>query len=267
MNLDTLDITILGPGFLAGLIVLATHVPMGREVLKRGIIFIDLAVAQAAGLGVIAVGITGMDPHGPASQIAAVTAALAASLFLTWTEARYIEVQEAIIGALFILAATAGILVLANNPQGGEELKDLLVGQILWVDIRHLWPAAAITIGVLVAWIAGRDRFGRPGFYVLFALSVTMSVQLVGVYLVFASLILPALAVRRAGPRVAPWAGYAVGASGYAVGLVISGIWDLPAGPIIVWALAGTSFVAGAILRRLARGTIGYRQSPARDRS
>lgn len=248
MNLDTLDITILGPGLVAGLIVLATHVPFGREVLSRGIIFIDLAVAQAAGLGAIAAGVLGWDPHGFAAQVAAVLAALAAGLFLTWTESRYPDVQEAIIGALFVLAATAGILVLANHPKGGEELKDLLTGQILWVDIGHLWPAALVTVGVLCARIVGRRWLGRPGFYVLFALSVTVSVQLVGVYLVFASLILPALAVRRMGATSGIWAGYAVGAAGYALGLVVSGVRDLPAGPVVVWALACASLTAAAFV-------------------
>ncbi len=251
MNLETLDITILGPGFIAGLIVLATHVPMGRQVLKRGIIFIDLAVAQAAGLGAITAGVMGWDPHGIGAQAAAVMAAMVAAIFLTWTESRYAEVQEAIIGVLFILAATAGILVLANHPKGGEELKDLLTGQILWVDLARLGPAAAVTAAVLGAWFLARHRLGRAGFYVLFALSVTVSVQLVGVYLVFASLILPALAVRRARPVAGLWAGYAVGASGYALGLVTSGVWDLPAGPIIVWSLAAVSFGAAMVWSRV----------------
>ena len=83
MNMDALDISILGPGFLAGLLVLATHVPLGRQVLKRGIIFIDLAVAQMAGLGVVAASVLGWDTHGIAAQIAAVSAALIGAALLT----------------------------------------------------------------------------------------------------------------------------------------------------------------------------------------
>ncbi|WP_455204514.1 hypothetical protein, partial [Kaarinaea lacus] len=75
MNWEGLDIVILGPAFLAGVLVLSTHVPLGQEVLRRGIIFIDLAVAQIAGLGVIAAGSFGWDPHGWEVQLAAVTAA------------------------------------------------------------------------------------------------------------------------------------------------------------------------------------------------
>lgn len=250
MNLEVLDIAILGPGFLAGLIVLATHVPLGREVLERGIIFIDLAVAQTAALGAILAAAWGLDPHGTGAQAAAVAAALAAGLFLTWTESRYGEVQEAIIGVLFILAATGGVLVLANHPTGSEELRDLLTGQILWVDILRLWPAALVSIAVLAVWFWGRGSMGRGGFYVLFAFSVTASVQLVGVYLVFASLILPALASRGLSPVQGLWVGYGTGVAGYAVGLSVSALWDLPTGPIIVWALAGSAVAVRLALSR-----------------
>ena len=107
MNLAALEPGILLPGFLAGLIVLATHVPMGREVLSRGIIFIDLAIAQVAGLGVIAAGVAGLDPHGLAAQMAAVGAALVAGFFLTWTERHFEVVQEAIIGGPGAFVVTA----------------------------------------------------------------------------------------------------------------------------------------------------------------
>src|SRR4051794_12567609 len=101
MNFDALDIGILGPAFIAGLLVLATHVPLGREVLRRGIIFIDLAVAQVAGLGVIAAHFFG-DELGPfAVQIAAATAALLAAVLLNITQKRWPDIQEALIGALF----------------------------------------------------------------------------------------------------------------------------------------------------------------------
>ncbi len=244
------ELAILGPGLLAGLLVLATHVPMGREVLRRGIIFIDLAVAQTAGLGVIAAGALGWDPHGIAAQVAAFLAAIGAGMFLTWTERHWGEVQEAIIGALFVLAATGGILLLANHPKGGEELKDLLVGQILWVDMHVLGPAMAATALVLLCWYRFRERLGRMGFYLLFAVSVTVAVQLVGVYLVFASLILPALPTRRMARVPALAAAYVIGAVGYAAGLLLSLLFDLPTGAVIVWTMA-TVATLWSVLRRL----------------
>ena len=152
MNFDTTGLTIVGPALLAGALVLATHVPLGREVLRRGIIFIDLAVAQMAGLGVIAAGGLGLDAHGVAAQIAAFAAALLGGLLLSWTDRRFGKIQEAIIGVSFILAATGGLLLLANNPRGGEELRDLLVGQILWADGHTLIPAAVLAVVVLASW-------------------------------------------------------------------------------------------------------------------
>jgi len=248
MNLAALDASILWPAFAAGLLVLATHVPLGMQVLRRGIVFIDLAIAQIAGCGVLAASLVGWEPQGAAAQAAALSAALAGALFLTWTEKRWPEVQEALIGTLFVLAATGATLLLAGNPHGGEYLKDLLVGQILWVGRAQLALMAAVSAFVLAGWFGLRDRAGRVGFYVLFALSVTASVQLVGVYLVFASLIIPALAVRRL-QRKALVAGYVLGAAGYALGLALSVATDLPTGPVIAWTLA-TLAVAVFLLRR-----------------
>ena len=237
MNFSALDFSILAPAFLAGLLVLATHVPLGMQVLKRGIVFIDLAIAQIAGLGVIAADFMGFEPQGFAVQLAAVSAALFGALLLTWTERRWPEVQEALIGVLFVLAATGGILLLANNPHGGEHLKDLLVGQILWVGFAQLVPVAVLTAAICILWFGFEHKLGRTGFYLLFAVSVTVSVQLVGIYLVFASLIIPALAARHYA-RLRLAAGYALGAVGYALGLVLSALFDLPSGTVIVWALA-----------------------------
>ncbi len=124
-NLDGLDASILGPACVAGLIVLSTHVPLGKQVLSRGIIFIDLAIAQIAALGVIAAQYFGIDEQGLGVQVAAALAALAGAGLLAWTDRRWPEYQEPLIGTLFVLAATGGLLLLANNPQGGEHLKDL----------------------------------------------------------------------------------------------------------------------------------------------
>ena len=238
MNLGALDLTILGPAFIAGLLVLATHVPMGQQVLSRGIVFIDLAIAQIAGLGVIGADALGGEPQGIAVQIAAVGAALLGALLLTFTEKRWPDVQEALIGVLFVLAACAGILLLAGNPHGGEHLRDLLVGQILWVSYGQLKPVALLTLVILAFWFGARQHLGRMGFYALFALAVTASVQLVGVYLVFASLIIPALASRFHAPRRQLMIGYLVGVLGYAIGLSLSAVFDLPSGAVVVWALA-----------------------------
>jgi len=240
MNLDTLNLSILGPALAAGMLVLATHVPLGQQVLKRGIVFIDLAIAQIAALGVIAADAMGWEPQGIAVQIAAVGAALLGALLLTWTEKRWPVTQEALIGAMFVLAASAGILMLSNNPHGGEHLKDLLAGQILWVSTNQLLYTGALTVLILGFWFGWRQKLGRTGFYILFSLAVTASVQLVGVYLVFSSLIMPALAVRQWKDTRKMLGGYLIGATGYLLGLALSAIFDLPSGSVIVWTLAAT---------------------------
>jgi zinc/manganese transport system permease protein len=181
------DFTLVWPALIAGLLITATHVPLGIQVLNRGIVFIDLAVAQIAGLGVIAADSLGFEPQG-------------------W------------------------------GVQAAEHLKDLLIGQILWVNPQRLWIDAAIYAAILVIWFGLGQRIGRVGFYTLFACAVTMSVQLVGLYLVFTTLIVPALATRRF-KRRRLLACYALGAAGYAAGLGLSLVSDLPPGPLIVCAM------------------------------
>jgi zinc/manganese transport system permease protein len=250
MNWGAIDISILAPAFIAGLLVLATHVPLGSQVLARGIVFIDLAIAQIAGLGVICADAMGLPQGGVAVQLSAVTAALLGALLLTWMERRMPKEQEALIGVLFILAACAGILVLAGNPHGGEHLKDLLVGQILWVNTSQLlWLGGLTALLLLAIGLGWVGRLGRYGFYAAFAIAVTASVQVVGVYLVFSSLIIPALATRHLTGKQRLVAGYAVGAAGYAIGLALSAVLDLPSGAVIVWTLAACGVLV-ALRRR-----------------
>jgi len=248
MTFDATSFGILWPAFVAGLLVTATHVPLGMQVLQRGIVFIDLAIAQIAGVGVILADYLGWSPTGLAVQVSALAAALACAAVLTWTEKRWPEVQEAIIGVVFVLASSAAILILAKNPHGSENLKELLVGQILWVNPAHLPVEALIYGAILALWFAFRERLGRIGFYVLFACAVTVSVQLVGLFLVFTTLVVPALATfyeRRRRHLKA----YSIGVIGYAAGLLASAVADLPSGAMIVCALVLTGVVAAALGR------------------
>ncbi len=244
MNWAALDLTILGPALLAGFLVVATHVPLGRRVLERGIIFLDLAVAQVAGLGIIAAYSFDWQPGGWQVQIVALSAAILSVLFLNYSEKRWPQIQEALIGSLFVLASSGGILLLSSNPHGGEHLKELLVGQILWVNYIQLVPVVLLYTVILGLWFGLQQRRSSLLFYLLFALAITTSVQLVGIYLVFATLILPALATRRRG-RQGLYYGYVIGAVGYLLGLILAAVWDLPAGPMIVYMLALCSLIGG----------------------
>ncbi len=243
------DFAILLPALLAGLLVTATHVPLGRRVLARGIIFLDLAIAQIAGLGIIIAHSFHWQPAGWQTQLIAMAAAISGVLLLNFSERRWPQIQEALIGSLFVLASSIGILLLASNPHGGEQLKDLLVGQILWVSYEQLALVALLYATVLGVWFKFRQHQSSLLFYLLFALSITASVQLVGIYLVFASLILPALAIRRLSACALPL-GYLISVLAYALGLYLAALADLPAGAVIVVCLSGLSLLAALLLAK-----------------
>lgn len=244
------DWSLLGPPLLAGLLVTSTHVLLGRRVLERGIIFIDLTIAQVAAVGVILAGVHA-DDGGLRTQLAAAAAALAAAALLTWTERRFRPLQEALIGSLYVLSACVAVLLLAHNPHGAEHLQELLAGQILWVGYAQLPPVALLYALLLGAWLLFL-RHRPAAFYFVFALAIMASVQLVGVYLVFATLILPAIATAGLGERRGLLTGYALAAAAYALGLWLSVPLDLPAGPLIVCMLAALA-VAVSLCAALLR--------------
>lgn len=234
-----LQAEILWPAMLAGLLVLSTHVPFGREVLQRGIIFMDLAIAQIAAFGVVLANTIGIDDHAHHTSIPptfiAIVAAIIGSLSLYQLRHLEVRVQEAVIGILFILSATGSILLLSADPHGGEQLKEILVGQILWLQAESLLPLLVVYAAILAIWYYARHTRGAWLFYPLFAVTITLSTQVVGVYLVFASLIIPSLATLKQQAPVAK--AFILGALGYASGLLSAALFDLPAGATIVWAL------------------------------
>lgn len=245
--MNNLELNILLPAFIAGLLVLATHIPLGMKVLARGVIFADLAVAQIAGLGVVIAGLLDLTGQPLLVQLIAAASALCGAALLAWIEHRLADVKEACIGLTFVLAASGGILLMSRDVHSGEHLKNLLVGQLLWVSTSQLIATALLTAALLALWQWSRLKTHNLGFYGLFALAVTASVQLVGVYLVFASLIVPALATYRISQRRTQYA-FAIGIIGYAVGLLLSAWFDLPSGATVVWTMAATGVLAAWLL-------------------
>lgn len=242
-------LSLIAPAFVVGLIIALTHAPLGIEVLRRDIIFIDLAIAQIAGLGVVLATNMLHESTGVTVQLSALTLALMAAIFFRFTERKLPEQQEAIIGCGFIIAASLTILFLTNNPHSGEEIQHLLSGQILfttWSDI--LWHSP-IYIVILTIWFFIPKLKQKLGFYALFALAITSSVQLVGIYVVFASLILPALsAVNSNTPHKTAWI---CGIVSVTLGTILSTFLDLPAGPVIVCAYATTCIVIRLLPQRI----------------
>jgi zinc/manganese transport system permease protein len=120
----------------------------------------------------------------------------------------------------------------------------------LWVNTTQLlWLAGVSALLLIALWLGWVQRLGRFGFYGAFALAVTASVQLVGVYLVFSSLIIPALGTRAHQGRTRYALAYGIGAVGYALGLALSALFDLPSVAVIVWTLAACALAAAVFVR------------------
>ena len=242
---------LIAPAFAAGLVVAATHVPLGREVLRRGIIFLDLAVAQIAGLGATAAAVL-LGWEGVGAQLAAFACALAAALGFSRLEKHGQALQEAVIGCAFVLAASLILLLFAGDPHGGEDVGRLMAGQILWTGWGDVLRAALVSVPVLWLLLL-RPRVAQKYFYPLFAASITVSVQMVGIYLVFASLILPAMATVGQRERAGLVEGWLIAAVAVGGGLALSVISDLPSGPVIVWTYAVIASTARFLAMHVGR--------------
>jgi len=224
-------IEIIIPAILIGVFISFTHGLFGIKILKRGIVFIDLAIAQIAGLGLIIANMI-FPEHQWSYQFIALFFAISSSLFFYYIEKIAPDIQEAIIGCSFIFAASLSILFLANHAHGGDEIKHLLSGQILFVTMTEVILHAPIYIIITIIWFVKPNFRSGIGFYLCFAILITSSVQLVGVYVVFASLILPAICARNhKSPIIAAWL---CGIAAVIMGMIFSIILDLPSGPLLV---------------------------------
>lgn len=181
------------------------------------------------------------------SQIAALLSAVLASLFFRYIEKIAPKRQEAIIGCSFVLSASLAILFLANRADGADEVLHLLSGQMLfitWSDVFKHLPIYALIISI---WFLKPKVQNGIGFYLLFALAITSSVQLVGVYVVFVSLIIPALcALDQKRPLLTAWSS---GIISVLLGIFLALIFDYPAGATVV-----VSYVIVASLFYLIKG-------------
>ena len=216
--------------------------------LRRGIVFIDLATAQVVGLAVILSSLWLAEPLWIEHQAIAFGAGLAIAVFFRWIERVTPDEQEAVIGSCFIVASCLALLALAGHPTGGEMLRHVLSGHLLfvtWVDIAAFLPVYGIFVFL---WLCTPRLRTGTGFFLLFAFVITASMQLVGVYVVFASLILPALAARR-GEGYSLARALASGAVAVVVAILLAGLWDLPAGPFLVVCLAGSAVATRLVCR------------------
>ena len=249
--IDSDLIGILLPALVAGLIVLGTHIPLGKQVLKRNIIFIDLAIAQIAALGAIMAELhhnewTSEHWH----WLLPIAFALAGALLISQLEKLVRHELEAFIGLLYVLAAVSGVLVLADSPHGDELLQSMLAGQILWTDWGDLFVPAIVSAVLVGLWIWFPPQQNATIFYLSFAVAITLSVQLVGVYLVFTSLIVPAVATS-ALKSYRTTIAVIIGVLGYFLGLLSSLLFDLPSGAAIVATLITVGLCSKVIIALL----------------
>lgn len=265
---------------LVALIVLpAALVYFGLHVVGRGIIFVDLALAQIAALGIATAVLLGADPdHSILPYGLAILFTMAGAALFSLTRFRHPLVpQEAIIGIIYIVAAAGATLLLSRSASGDEEIKNLLVGNILLVSRAEVLRTAALfaAVGALHFWLRRKfslisfdlDEAERQGvnvrlwdfiFYATFGLVVTSFVRIAGVYLVFSYLIVPAvcgalLSTRTASRLMIGWVVALLAGIG---GLMLSTEWasmDLPTGPTIVCIFGLLLVVSGAIAMSKAR--------------
>ncbi|MEQ1890462.1 MAG: metal ABC transporter permease, partial [Alphaproteobacteria bacterium] len=242
-------VMIVGPALAAGLMIGLTHAPLGIVVLRRGIIFIDLAIAQIAGLGVVAAGLFWGEPPWWAVQGSALSSAVAAALFFHLVERFLPERQEAFIGCSFVVAASLAVLLLTGQPHGDEAIEQLFSGQLLFVTWAQVALHAPVYGIILALWFLRPQTRQGVWFYLLFSAAITSSVQLTGVFVVFASLIAPALgAAGHSGARQELATAYGVTLIALLSGFGFAIQFDLPLGPLLV-----CSFMLSAILIALWR--------------
>jgi zinc/manganese transport system permease protein len=276
--LETLSYPFVWLAILCSMILAGIHAYLGFHIVSRGVIFVDLALAQIAALGVVVATLFGFDEGSPWRYVI--------SLGFTFTGAGIVSVarirderipQEAFIGILYAAGAALTILCLSRVAGGMDELQHLLAGSILTVQPREI-----MAIAVVYAVIAGihytfRNRFftitrnydeacskgWKVGgwdflFYSTFAIVVTTAVSIAGVLLVFSLLVVPPVIAlfyaRSEGPRLL--LGWIVALAGSILGVMVSIRFDLPAGPSIIAVLVALLIVV-ATIHRIRREPVG----------
>lgn len=268
-----MDLSLFFPPLAACLVIVAIHSYLGLHVIAREVIFVDLSLAQMAALGSAVAILAGRQPDSTAAFVYALgfTTVGAVLFALTRTEEKGRVPQEAFIGIVYVVASAAAILVADRTPRGGEAIKDILVGSLLWVT----WPtiarlAAVYAVLGLFHWLLRRRfltisfqhetalargwsiRWWDFLFYLSFGIVITFSVPIAGVLLVFSFLVVPASIAfqftrRYGGLALVSWL---VGAVASGAGLLVSFRYDLPTGPIIV-CMFGLLLLVAVLARRL----------------
>ena len=264
---------------IVSLVLAGIHAYLGFHIVRRGVLFVDLALAQMAALGVALAVVLGLEHHGLASYGLALGMTFVGAAVFAWLRERSRNVPlEAFIGIVFATAQALVFLVLEKSPSGPEHLKETLVGSLFTVDPKHVLRVAVlyavigfvhvllrkpffeITNDPAAAKAKGRNLFFWDlVFYATFGFVVTSSVQIAGVLLVFGFLVIPAVAglIASARPGVALAVGWGFGFIASVVGLVGSVRFDMPAAPSILVTLSGLLLFMSGVAALARRGRAG----------
>lgn len=245
------DLSWLAAPSAALLLACLLLVPLGTEVLRRGVVFIDLAVAQVAACGVLAAGMVLEGAPAGMTALAATAASLLGAGAVWWLARRWPEQREALIGLVYVAGSAASVLAVASDPHGRERLTALLAADVLWVPWSAVGLLAVAAFGVAGLAAVRKAWLQRDGvFYPLFAVALAAAVQTLGLYLVFAFLIGPALWVRKGlGLPSAMLAGVLACLGGMAVSWAL----DWPSGACVAVGLCATGLMSAAFKGRGAR--------------
>jgi zinc/manganese transport system permease protein len=246
-------IQFLAAPFVMCLVLAGIHCYLGLHVLARGVIFVDLSLAQVAAFGATLAILFGFDHHSSATYFISLgTTFMAAGLFAMARRHEKLFSQEAIIGIVYALASAAVILVVDRVAHGAEHIKDILVGQVLWVSWKDVIRTTLIYSAVgAVHYIfrkplirASFERQSKTGslafwdflFYALFGVVITSSVSLAGILQVFSYLIVPSVVgtLFFTSIRARLLFGWGLGFVLSLLGMILSYKWDFPAGAFIV---------------------------------
>lgn len=255
--------------FGACIILVGIHAYLGLHVVKRGVIFVDLALAQVSALGSTIGFLVGYELHAPENYWIALAFTIAGASVFSISRSRNPKVpHEALIGTVYVVSAAAAILVLSQTPEGGEELKAIMVGHLLFIEWSDIVKILFLYSGVgLIHWFARHklllisedpDQAFAQGlqvrkwdflFYASFGVVVTSSVQIAGVLLVFTLLIVPSLCGIFLANTIRTQLSIAwlVGLITCTIGLISAYHWDLPTGATVV-CVFGLSLIVCALL-------------------
>ena len=261
---------VLLPPFVACLVLTGVHTYLGLHVVSRGVIFVDLALAQIAALGATFAFLLGYDPHGGAGYLYSLGFAFIGAAIFSISRLKEQRIpQEAIIGITFAVASASAILIADRAPQGAEFVEAMLTGALLWVSWSTIIKTAVIYAGIsLFHWIYRRrflmlsldpQRAEAEGwsvrwwdflFYMSFGFVITWSVAIAGILLVFSFLIIPSVIgmLFASNTTTRLTIGWIVGTVVSMVGLLLSYRYDFPSGPAVVCTF-GLALILAAVVR------------------